>query len=94
MSNENERASSSAAITAQRSLKMMTMTGLPGNEYKPDYAVNMSEGQVLLLWSRWGVEGVYTHPDKMAQQVLALREMRAYADEPFTYEARYLDQVN
>ena len=94
MTSSNQEPGSWQAQTSERINRTLRLNRLPGNDYDPEVTIDMGESQVLLLWSRWGVEGVYTDPEIMARQYTTLKTLRAYAEEPFSYEVRYLDQVN
>lgn len=48
---------------------------------------------VLLLWSAWGLEGIFTNQDSFWIKFRSLRGLAAYKNEKLTAEVRGLDTV-
>lgn len=66
----------------------------PGDVVQLENAMILPAGHVILLWSPYGVEGIYTNPRDMALQIHSLNQLAAYISAVFTYEIRPLNGVH
>lgn len=64
--------------------------GMPYHGRQID-AVEIPPGQVMLLWSPWGIEGVFTRADLVSARYDYLNNLGAYRGEPFSIQLVRLD---
>lgn len=69
---------------------------MPGTDVEAEVNPGLVEqmqkkGAIAILWSPWGVEGLYDNVNALADAITSIRKMAAYRDERITVEVKNLN---